>query len=697
MKRTLRVLGLMVLAAGTLVRAGQAPPATQQTPTFKAEVEYVEVDALVTDAQGHVVRNLTKDDFQVFEDGKPQSISAFTFVDIPIERYDRPLYAAQPIEPDVRSNARPFDGRVYVMVIDDLHTAALRSQLVKKAARQFIEQNLGANDLMAVIHTAGPTDASQEFTNSKRLLLAAVDKTMGRKVTSETLNKTDEYYRTKDFRQQTDPINDPDEAERGYNARSTLTALKNVADWFANVHGRRKSILFVSEGIDYDITDIIGNYNGPGGHGSAQIVLDAMRDLIASAQHANVSIYGIDPRGLTSLADEDITVGSYPDDPSLRIGRSSLLNEVRLSQDSLLSLSDETGGFAVVNRNQFGGSFQRIVEDNSSYYVLAYYPASTKRDGKFHKIEVRVARPGLSVRSRRGYVAPKGKPAAKPADAKSDPALRDALNSPLPVSGLTLQVFAAPFRGPGANASVLFGTEVLGRDMKIGPNDKLALSYMAIDANDKVRGANTDTLTFNVKAETKARIEQTGIRLLNRLDLPPGRYQLRVAARETGGDVLGSVLYDLEIPDFTKGPLTMSGIVMTSISGSMLPTARPDEELKQVLPAPPIGIRAFPPGDEINLFAEIYDNAASKPHKVDITTTVTTDEGKVVYKTDDVRDSADLQGKRGGYGYAAKVPLKDLAPGSYVLTVSAHSRLGSEATAERQVRFVVAPAQGAPR
>ena len=95
----------------------------------------------------------------------------------------------------------------------------------------------------------------------------------------------------------------------------------------------------------------------------------------------------------------------------------------------------------------------------------------------------------------------------------------------------------------------------------------------------------------------------------------------------------------------------------------MLPTTRPDEQLSKVLPGPPVALRAFPPNDELAVFAEVYDNAASSPHKVDITTTVTSDDGKVVFKTDEERSSTDIQGKRGGYGYQARIPLRDLAPG----------------------------------
>ncbi|HEY7290868.1 MAG TPA: VWA domain-containing protein [Vicinamibacterales bacterium] len=673
-------------ASGTSPQAG----ASQPPPTFKLRVDYVEVDVNVTDRQGNLVKDLTKDDFQVLEDGKAQSVTAFTQVDIPIERADRPLYSNVALEPDVRTNEAVFDGRVYVMVIDDLHTNFGRSIRTKTAAKQFIQQRLGANDLMAIVHTAGANDASQEFTSNKRLLMAAVDKTQGRKLASPTVSKTNEYNNTRGIRQQGDPLNDPDDAERAFNAQNALRTLRNVADWFSSVRGRRKAILFVSEGIDYDINDLIPQAGS--NHQSATTILEDTRDTIAAATRSNVAIYGIDPRGLTDLGDETIEVGSFPDDTSLGVGIGSIYNEIRLSQDSLRVLSDETGGFAVVNQNDFATAFDRIVRDNSAYYVLAYYPPDSK-PGRVHKIDVRVSRPGLTVRARKGYITPKktdpGKVNAK--DTRS-PEIREAIDSPLPVSGLTMHVFASPFKGTAPNASVLLGVELRGKDLRLAPNDNIQLSYVAVDSNGKIKGGTTDALTMtNLKAATKERIEETGLRLLNRLELPPGRYQLRVAAHDSGGGNVGSVLYDLEIPDYGKAPFSISGLVMTSSTAAALPTAKPDEQLKQVLPGPPVAKRSFAQNEEVALFAEVYDNSGSTPHKVDITTTITTDDGRVLFKTEEPRDSADLGGKKGGYGFSARVPLKDIAPGNYVLTVTAKSRLEKAPAVERQVRVTVTP------
>ena len=154
------------------------------------------MDALVTDQRGNFVRDLKKEDFQVLEDGKPQAITTFSIVDIPTERAVRPLFAGRVIEPDVKTNEQPFDGRIYVMVIDDLHTNFGRSPRVKAVARQFIERHLGANDLMAVVHTSGPTDAARNSSNT-RLLLAAVDRVMGQKLTSSTVSRTDDITASK--------------------------------------------------------------------------------------------------------------------------------------------------------------------------------------------------------------------------------------------------------------------------------------------------------------------------------------------------------------------------------------------------------------------------------------------------------------------------------------------------------------------
>jgi VWFA-related protein len=700
MMSTLRRLGLgmiLAVAAGAALAAGQqapppAPAADQPEVTFKVQVNYVEVDAAVFDRGGQFVPGLKRDDFEVYEDGVKQDITAFTQVDIPIEPPEpAPIQAKAPVEPDVVTNEKPFDGRLYVIILDDKHTAALRSVLVKRAATQFITTFMAANDLAAVLSTSGQLESTQEFTSNKRLLLRAVDRFMGQKLRSETEERLEEYQRQSSIPGTISKVDDPLDMQRGYDARMALESLTRISDWIGSIRGRRKAIVFFSEGIDYDIYDFQKR--------EASTVQEKMRDVIAAATRSNVSIYSIDPRGLTMLGDESINVsGGFPDNPQLNLSNQSFQDSLRNAQNSLRSLSEETGGFAAVNQNDFAKAFTRVVKDNSSYYVLGYYPKNDRRDGRFRKIEVKIKRPGLEVRSRRGYTAPRGKAASAPKTAPNDqtsPQLREALDSPLPLAGLKLHASAAAFKGTPPNASVVLAIEADGHSFAFNEKDgKLAsdfeVSALAIDSQGKIRGGDRSMVTFALKPESRPLFEQTGVRVTTRLQLPPGRYQIRVAGREGATGRLGSVTYDMDVPDLTKEPLTVSGIILGSASGTRTRTVKQDEELKAVLPGGTmVANRDFPRGDQVAVFAEVYDNDVKQPHVVDISTRVVSEDGRDVYKTSEERQTSELQGKPGGYGHQAIFSTKDFAPGLYLLTVEAKSRAGKSQPVGRTIPFRV--------
>jgi VWFA-related protein len=689
------LLGLPALRGQTNANQQAGP----QTPTFRVSVDYVEVDVLVTDAQGNYVRDLKKEDFQIFEDGKPQTLSNFVSVDIPVERSQQPLFTSQPIEPDVQTNERVFAGRVYVMVLDSAHTLPQNTNLMRLAARKFISEKLGSNDLMAIVAArgaAGGPDAGQEFTNNKRLLLAAVDKFRGAQPRSAVLNKVDDVINNASIRTSMraagaappDAV-DIDAKEREFNARAVLEELTAVADWFSVVHGRKKSILYFSEGINYDIHDVFANQ----GNNAAAMIQEYMQDLVRATTKANASIYAIDPRGLQGLSDASIELQSI--DPNLGVteilDERALQAESRLARESLQTFASETGGFAVYNTNRLANAFDRIVDENSSYYVLAYYPPNPKRDGKYHNINVRVTRPGMTVRFRKGYANPTGKP---PAPAKSDitPALLDALQSPIPVSGLGMKVFAAPFKAAAPNASVLVGVELRGRDLTTtAANGRVDVAFTAVDVRGKTRASSRETVTLNLRPETKARVDQSGLRLLSRMEVPAGHYQLRIAALDAGGGAVGSVLYDLDVPDFSKERMAMSGLVLTSAASSALPTAKGDPELRMLLPGPPVAARTFAQNDQLAIFTDVYDNDVTPVHKVDITTTLTADAGRVAFKNEEERSTEELGGKPGGFGVGTTLALSDLEPGLYVLKVQARSRLGVDVGASREVQIRITP------
>jgi len=153
------------------------------------------------------------------------------------------------------------------------------------------------------------------------------------------------------------------------------------------------------------------------------------------------------------------------------------------------------------------------------------------------------------------------------------------------------------------------------------------------------------------------------------------------------------VHYDLQVPDFTDAPLAMSGVVLTSALASQVRTAvaSPDDLMRKALPGPPTVSREFRTGEELALVAEVYDNEPKTPHTVDITTSLRSDDGRVVYSHEDQRSSTELGGGIGGYGHQARIPLKGMAPGLYVLRVEARTRLGKGFAASREVQFRIVP------
>lgn len=682
---------LAALAQAPSPAPSQPPsPASPQPPvTFKVEVNYVEIDANVVDERGAFVRTLTKDDFQVLEDGKPQTLSVFSMVNIPIERADPPLFAKTAIPADVATNRTPFEGRVFVLVIDDLHTRFNRTARTRAGARQFVERFVGANDLVAVVNTSGFGKGMQDFTSNRQLALKAIDAAMGGKAESATQAALQDYQMNAGAPVGSNANAAFNEMQRYNNARNTLRTLRNIADYMSGMRGRRKAVVFVSEGINYDVVNSISNRY-------ASDVQREIRDLVAAATRANVNVYSIDPRGVTSGMEDAIEISGFTADPNL--SPTNLMNEMRIEHESLRLVAEETGGFAVLNQNDFQTGFSRILEDNSNYYVLGYYPTNDKRDGKFRNVQVKVLKPGLRVRARRGYVAPVAARKSDPKEtpARTSPELREALDSPIPISGLTISAFAAPFKGAGKNDAIAMAIEVDGAAMRFTQTpagtftNDLEVTLFATDVNGKVRGGVRDVVNLGLKPQTYEMVRQGGFRIIRRLEVPPGKYQLRVGARESGGGRLGTVILDLDAPDFSRGPLSMSGIAIASASASRMPTASPDpsvNEFKDVLPAPPTASREFPRDDVLSVFAEVYDNIGGTPHRVEITAAVLADDGRVLQTTSDQRKSEELQGASGGYGYTTKIPLSNLAPGRYVLRVSAKSLLGNSEAVAREVEF----------
>ena len=716
-RQILELVGVGLLLAssgagihGTLSGQGQTPQAPPSV-TFQVEVNYVDVDAIVTDEQGNFVAGLTRDDFEVFEDGKPQKVEMFSYVELPVEPADRFLVLNRPVSTDARSNRRAFEGRVYVLVMDDLDISPLRTSLVKKSAREFVERHLGANDLAAVVYTSGRTDATQDFTGDRELLLAAIDKFVGRRIRSAAVEALERHYhkeltkldRPDDYVESGSGIKDAAapfdirDLEREQRTLAVLDTLKNLGEFMSGVRGRRKAVLLFSEGLEMPMSEIYGIH-------TPTDVVGAIKDAITAAARSNVNFFTLDPRGLIGMTSDYIELsGSAAPNVAMgvfgsRNAQQGLLTEMKLSQDSLRTLAEETGGFAAVNQNTLSNAFTRIADANSRYYVLGYYPPKHERDGRFHKIEVRAKRPGLRVSARKGYASPRGKTPAERTreeaarqqlDAKRGAAnntsaeLRDALNTPLQQSGLTLTIQAAPFRQTNNEASVALAIELDGERLEFEPRDdgalfanNIELSFFGINQDGRAQRATRSELNLALRPDSHKRVKANGLRVNPRIVLEPGRYQIRVGVRDSIAGQVGTVFYDLQVPDFRKEPLMLSGLLLTASSAQAAMTAQPDPATAKLLPGPATSRRTFSQNDTLTVFAEIYDNISrQQTRQIDAAVSLISESGQEVFNAGETIANGGSQASHWTmYTFLREVPLKAVPPGRYLLKTEARVR-----------------------
>jgi len=616
----------------------------------------VQLDVRVVDDDGRFVRDLTSSDLQIFEDGQPEGISTFAMVDIPIG-----VVAPHATVPsDVATNTAASQGRLFVLVLDDLNTHPLRAVTVRDLAKYFVDHHLDESDRLALITTSGSREVSHEFTANRPRLHAVIDRFRGHSLA---------------------PAEDAMDAKQVFhNARSTLRSLKTLAAWLGDLADRRKAIVFLSEGIDFDIWNETLNPSGVMSLEASTIVGD-MRELVTAATRANVSIYPVDARGLPGTPAS--TVKPIP----------TLVHEDRVSMawvqkgQSLSELAAATGGVALVHSNAFDQAFDRIVEETSSYYLVGYTSSNTRRDGRFRRIEARSTRPGLKVTTRAGYASRNERRANR---APMTPVI-ETLQSPLSVSsGLKLKVAAVPFRGKGSKASVGVVVHAGGNDLQMAVtagrfNGSIDVAIVAANADGQSKGSERGTLHLQLKPETRERVAEHGMRLLSHLDVPPGTYQLRVAVVDSGRALRGSVHYDLDVPDFSKAGLSLSGIVLTSEAVGA-PLTGNVRFWEQLTPAPPTTAREFSAGDQVTAVTEVYTNGQKPGDRLDITTTVENERGTTFFVHE---EKLSIDATKTAYRHTAPIHLPSIPAGSYVLKVRAQSSGAPERVALRQIPITI--------
>jgi VWFA-related protein len=398
-----------LMASGLLLGQGQTPnPAGSQPPNFRVAVDLVTLDVIPRTATGQFVPDLNKDEFQVLEDGVVQQVTSMVMVNggRVFNLLSPPTPArAEAAEGIILPRAKPVTdtaGRIFVLLVDDLHFTATETPLVRALLKKIVAQLFQPGDMLAMFST-GPSSIELPVSYDKRLLEEAISRVGGHGMSYRDIMDT----------------RDGAQGPQGlrYNAHVAFKTAFELIGNLEKVGHRRKVVLLVSNGYDFDPfpggrtgTDQVfgGRYGTPIAdpeRGDRFMEAEARHNVFAdgdlasemaavtgAANRVNAVIYTLDPRGVvgTTNLEQNVDIGE-------------LRTHISKSQGSLRVLAGATGGFAVVNDNTYVEALARINAETSDYYILGYSPTNPDRKQRNRAVEVKATRPGVQVASRGWY------------------------------------------------------------------------------------------------------------------------------------------------------------------------------------------------------------------------------------------------------------------------------------------------------
>jgi VWFA-related protein len=569
-------------AAGqTQPPAGQPQPADQTQLTFRSGINFVTVDAYVADSKGQPVTDLKQSDFEIIEDNKPQKIEQFRFIKVDgnPKPGEPPPQQIKNRDDEEREAARD-DTRVFVIFLDDYHTRLGSSLAVRQPLSDWVQNNLRPLDMVAIMYPLTPV-SDIDFTRDHNKIINAVQHFEGRKYKYEPRNLFEEQYQRA-----------PTEVVEQIRNQVVMTALRGLSTRLGSIREGRKSIIYVSEGLQAMLPPQLrsadasqpnlGNpnaFNPFAGENdpreqtaqafSTADLYSQLKDVFIAATRNNTAIYTLDPRGLaTNEFDIDENVGPQQD-----------RNMLQASTDTLRSIAEETDGRAIVGRNDLAKGLAQALQDSTAYYLLGYTSSQAPVDGKFHQIKVQLSaaakKRGLQIRARRGYWAAttedvkKAEKATGPAVPDSAKPVMQALASiAVPVqAGKFVRTWLGTERGQNGKTKVTLVWEPLpkttgvsnlrsdpapGRVSVIAATEKGDLVYRGRSPDaGQLASANPQATGASASLPAAASAATTAAPQALTFEAPPGKLELRMTVEGAGGGVLDQEIRNITIPDLT--------------------------------------------------------------------------------------------------------------------------------------------------
>ena len=505
--------------------SGSTHDAQQPTPRFRSAARLVPLSVVVHDRNGRPVEGLTASDFQIIEGGKEQEIALFSVESAGLTS------PAGPLPPGTFTNRieKPSTGGVTVIAFDrvntsDIHRAQARDHIIKFLGQLRPEDRVGFyvidGNAVHVLH---------DFTRDATSLL----KTLQR-VTSATGAA---LAGSEDKLPKFEPVGDDaiDQLMAAYLARAelmvqgfylrkrgetTAEALELIAARLAGVPGR-KNLIWVSSGFPLLFDDGISQEN----------MSPQVRRAARALSNSDVAVYPVDARGL---------IGAFATQGSERYQQFTSLGTVMSALEAPQAVAEQTGGRAFFNTNDLGNAIARAVDDSRVTYVLGYYPANEKWDGRFRNIKVRVRRDDVVVRHRGGYFA--FPPPVMTAERKRE-AVLDALHSPLDATALPITIAARRGAVPGELIVTIHlerGSLVLEQTGERWHGEiELALAQALPDG--RLFSSLDKVIPVKLTDAQRTQFQRDGLTLSHTITLRDDAHQLRVVARDGVGGAVGTV------------------------------------------------------------------------------------------------------------------------------------------------------------
>lgn len=644
----------LIPAAAIVAACLVAYPAAQ--PAFRSSVQYVAVDAVVTDHNDKPIEDLRIEDFEIVEGGKTQKIADFQFVSIPAVSRNISVNAPREAEPDVVTNTAPTkNSRLFVILVDDLHLIEHDLIRLKRTLTDLV--NLFSPDDEVALTFVSHSNLSVNFTHNKSRLMERVDNikaVLGFGL--DSLARVDGPDPGG-----TGPVSKVARFKADY-ALSAYSTLKNVTKALAGSDHTRRAIFFVTGGTTLDMSLARSDDPSTVANDSMALALqEGLAGTFSAARGGSVPIYAIDPRG--NVQPEDVVRGGMGGtittlaNPALRM---EALKNIRIQHNNLAVLAVNSGGRAIFNASDMTRMMTEIVQENGSYYLLGYYPDPFVADGKYHSLKVHVKREGARVRARQGYDAPS---AVRKTESISN-TVGAALTSGVNVSALPLRLFAEPVTLTGKTATVAVTVEVTYPAPLDGSgrfDDNLEVKLLALDPDAKVKASSDRTHHFTAPSRGGA----VTFLINDRIDIPLQSLTLRVAVGSQSLGKAGMIQVPIEMPRESKG-LSLGAIIVGFDGAPRQPALAPDM-FNGVIPFQPTTTREFSSADVLRLFGHVYWKDKSARPVVEMTLTGTAGSVKSAPVLSEMKTSGDQQDAV----IAAMLPMQGLAAGKYHLAISA--------------------------